>query len=151
WLYDRLFGLSSLSGEGSSTEGKAPGRLRYLGLSILRGTAKVSALLADGFRAVIGRRGMRLFLPVYCTLVLMFLVLPTLLVLPIGFTSSQFLEFPPPGYSLRWFETYFSSPLWVSATIRSFGVAAATAVCATLIGGFAALALARSNTRWGGT
>jgi putative spermidine/putrescine transport system permease protein len=99
---------------------------------------------------VIGTRGTRRLLPIYCTLALMFLVLPTLLVIPIGFTSSQFLEFPPPGYSLQWFETYFSSPVWLSATLRSFGVAAATAICATLIGGLAALALARSNTRWGG-
>jgi ABC-type spermidine/putrescine transport system permease subunit I len=149
WLYDRLFGLSSLSGETSAQDG-GPGRLRLLGLTMLRIIAKASAVLADVVRRVIGASGTRRVLPIYCTLALMFLVLPTLLVIPIGFTSSQFLEFPPPGYSLQWFETYFSSPVWLSATLRSFGVAAATAICATIIGGLAALALARSNSRWGG-
>ncbi len=149
WIYDRLFGLSSLSGEVSDETGKS-GRLRGVGNSVLHAFGKGSAILADVVQRVIGDRGARLVLPVYCALVLAFLVLPTLLVLPIGFTSSQFLEFPPPGYSLRWFETYFSSPVWIAATLRSFGVATATAICATLIGGLAALALAKSNTKWGG-
>jgi ABC-type spermidine/putrescine transport system permease subunit I len=150
WLYDRLFGLSSLSGGETSAQNEGTGRLRLLGLAILRVIAKGSAVLADIVRSVVGARGAQLLLPIYCALALAFLVLPTLLVIPIGFTSSQFLEFPPPGYSMQWFETYFSSPVWLSATLRSFGVAAATAVCATFIGGLAALALARSNTRWGG-
>jgi ABC-type spermidine/putrescine transport system permease subunit I len=149
WVYDRLFGLSSLSGETSAQDGGS-GRLRLLGLAVLRVVAKASAVLADVVRKVVGARGIRMLLPLYCAFALAFLVLPTLLVIPIGFTSSQFLEFPPPGYSLQWFETYFSSPVWLSATLRSFGVAAATAVCATFIGGLAALALARSSTRWGG-
>ncbi|GEO12520.1 spermidine/putrescine ABC transporter ATP-binding protein [Microvirga aerophila] len=150
WLYDRLFGLSSLSGGETSAQNGGSGRLRLIGLAILRVIAKASAMLADVVRKVIGTRGAQLLLPIYCALALAFLVLPTLLVIPIGFTSSQFLEFPPPGYSMQWFETYFSSPVWLSATLRSFGVAAATALCATLIGGLAALALARSSTRWGG-
>jgi ABC-type spermidine/putrescine transport system permease subunit II len=149
WVYDRLFGLSSLSGETSAQDGGS-GRLRIAGLAILGVVAKTSAVVADAVRKVIGTRGTSRLLPIYCTLALVFLVLPTLLVIPIGFTSSQFLEFPPPGLSLQWFETYFSSPVWLAATLRSFGVAIATAICATLIGGLAALALARSKTRWGG-
>lgn len=147
WIYDRLFGISTISG-GSAQEGK--GRIRDIGLGVLQLLATVSSHLADLSRRVIGKRGNRLVLPVFAWLVIGFLVLPTLLVIPLGFTSSQFLEFPPPGYSLQWFETYFSSPLWISATIRSFAVAAATAFLATCIGGFAALALAHSRTRWGG-
>jgi putative spermidine/putrescine transport system permease protein len=149
WVYDRLFGLSSLSGETSAQDGRS-GRLRVAGLAILGVVAKASAMLADAVRKVIGTRGTSRLLPIYCTIALVFLVLPTLLVIPIGFTSSQFLEFPPSGYSLQWFETYFSSPVWLAATLRSFGVAIATAICATLLGGLAALALARSKTRWGG-
>lgn len=147
WIYDRLFGISTISG-GSAQEGK--GRIRDIGLGVLQLLATLGSRLADLSRRVIGKRGNRLVLPVFAWLVIGFLVLPTLLVIPLGFTSSQFLEFPPPGYSLQWFETYFSSPLWISATIRSFAVAAATAFLATCIGGFAALALAHSRTRWGG-
>lgn len=147
WIYDRLFGISTISG-GSAQESR--GRIRDTGLAVLNGLAIASSRIADLSRGVIGKRGNALALPVFAWIVIAFLVLPTLLVIPLGFTSSQFLEFPPPGYSLRWFETYFASPLWISATIRSFLVAAATAFLATCIGGFAALALAHSRTRWGG-
>ncbi|WP_439495970.1 ABC transporter permease subunit [Bosea sp. (in: a-proteobacteria)] len=147
WIYDRLFGISTISG-GSAQEGR--GRIRDAGLAVLNGLAIVSSRIADLSRRVVGKRGNALALPVFAWIVIAFLVLPTLLVIPLGFTSSQFLEFPPPGYSLRWFESYFASPLWISATIRSFLVAAATAFLATCIGGFAALALAHSRTRWGG-
>lgn len=147
WVYDRLFGISTISG-GSAQEGK--GRVRDLGLAILGYLATASSQLSDLSRRLIGKAGNRAVLPVFAWLMIAFLVLPTLLVIPLGFTSSQFLEFPPPGYSLQWFETYFASPLWIQATIRSFLVAAATAFAATCIGGFAALALAHSRTRWGG-
>lgn len=147
WIYDRLFGISTIAG-GSAEAGR--GRLRDLGMRILAIAASLSAGLADLTRRLIGKRGNAALLPVFAWTMIAFLVLPTLLVIPLGFTSSSFLEFPPPGYSLRWFETYFASPLWIQATIRSFLVAFATAIAATLIGGFAALALAHSRTRWGG-
>src|SRR5690606_13496125 len=126
------------------------GLIRSLGLKILGAIAQASAGLADLSRLILGKRGNAMLLPAFAWFAIGFLVLPTLLVIPLAFTSSQFLEFPPPGYSLRWFATYFDSSLWVQATIRSFGVAFATALAATAIGGFAALALANSRTRWGG-
>lgn len=147
WFYDRLFGLSTISG-GAAHEGS--GLIRSLGLKILGAIAQASAGLADLSRLILGKRGNGLILPAFTWLAIAFLVLPTLLVIPLAFTSSQFLEFPPPGYSLQWFRTYFDSSLWVQATIRSFAVAFATALLATAIGGFAALALANSRTRWGG-
>lgn len=147
WIYDRLFGISTIAG-GSAEAGR--GRLRDLGMRILAIAASLSAGLADLTRRLIGKRGNAALLPIFAWTMIAFLVLPTLLVIPLGFTSSSFLEFPPPGYSLRWFETYFASPLWIQATIRSFLVAFVTAIAATLIGGFAALALANSRTRWGG-
>lgn len=145
WIYDRMFGISSISG---GTTNESAGRLRLVGLKILQAVATVSARLASASRHVIGKTGNARLLPIAAWLIVAFLVFPTLLVIPLGFTSSQFLEFPPPGYSFRWFETYFSSPLWIAATIRSFSVAFVTALLATLIGGFAALALANSRTKW---
>jgi putative spermidine/putrescine transport system permease protein len=147
WIYDRLFGISSISG-GAAQESR--GLVRNAGLAILAGLASASAVLARLFRGLFGRAACTLALPVFAWILIGFLVLPTLLVIPLGFTSSQFLDFPPPGYSLRWFQTYLDSPLWLQATLRSFLVAFATALLATCIGGFAALALANSRTRWGG-
>ncbi|AOO85076.1 ABC transporter permease subunit [Bosea vaviloviae] len=147
WVYDRVFGLSTVAG-GSAQVGT--GRIRDLGLAILAQVARLAGGLSALTQGLIGRRGSALILPVFSWLAIGFLVLPTLLVIPLAFTSSQFLEFPPPGYGLSWFRTYFESPLWIQATIRSFLVAFATAVAATAIGGFTALALANSRTRWSG-
>lgn len=146
-IYDRLFGLSTIAG-GSAQVGT--GRIRNLGLTILSAVATLAGHLATLARSLFGKRACNLLLPAFCWLVIAFLVLPTLLVIPLAFTSSQFLEFPPPGYGLSWFQAYFSSPLWIQATIRSFVVAFVTALAATAIGGFAALALANSRTRWAG-
>ncbi|MGH6760793.1 MAG: ABC transporter permease subunit [Phyllobacterium sp.] len=150
WVYDRVFGLSSLSGDtGSGSKGKN-GFLRGAGLYILGICAVVSSRIASVVRAVFGQAVTSRLMGLYCFLSFAFLMLPTLIVIPIAFTSSQFLEFPPPGFSFDWFHAYFTSDLWVSATLRSFGVAFATAIFATVIGGFAALALARSRSRWSG-
>ena len=125
WLYDRLFGLSTLSGGETSARMEERAVLRARSGDPRIGVASPRQRHAGRHcPQVIGTRGAQLLLAIYCALALAFLVLPTLLVIPIAFTSSQFLEFPPPGYSLQWFETYFSSPLWLSATLRSFGVAA---------------------------
>lgn len=150
WLYDRVFGLSSLSGEPSDGKAGKTGFLRALGLAILDRLASVSSAISAGSHRLLGAAVSSRMLGIYSLLMFAFLMLPTLVVLPIAFTSSQFLEFPPPGYGLEWFRTYFTSDLWVAATIRSFGVAFATAIVATVIGGFAALALARSRSRWRG-
>ncbi|MBI3451834.1 MAG: ABC transporter permease subunit [Rhodospirillales bacterium] len=149
WVYDRLFGLSTLSGEVTERSG-GRGKARGIGLAVLGALVSISVTLGGGVRRVLGSRISAWLLPAYVTAIFVFLVAPALIVIPIGFTSSQFLEFPPPGYSLRWFGVYFDSPVWLSATLRSFGVALVTAMLATTIGGLAALALARSRSRWRG-
>ena len=54
----------------------------------------------------------------------LFLMLPLLIVVfPISFSSSPYLQFPPPGWSLRWYVAYFDDPVWIDATIRSLKVA----------------------------
>ncbi len=150
WVYDRVFGLSTLSGEGAR-RGKGGGAMRRAGQRILSAMAALTAAAARATAPVLGERGRDRLPALYSALVLVFLVAPAIVVVPIAFTSSPFLDFPPPGYSLKWFEVYFGSDLWLGATLRSFGVAFATAVVATLVAGLAALALARSTSRWRGT
>ncbi len=150
WFYNRLFGLSSLQGEASGTRTGSDTALRRLGLGVVAGVARVADLAAGLSEAATGGRIARFLLPSVAWTVLTFLILPTLVVIPMGFTSSSFITFPPPGFSLRWFQEYFGSPIWIAATVRSFGVAFATAFAATLLGGLAALALARSRSRWRG-
>jgi ABC-type spermidine/putrescine transport system permease subunit I len=141
-IYDRIFGLSAVT----EAEGRpADGWLRRAGLMVLAALGDATAWLAS----LCGGLRLGWLLPGYCIVMIVFLMVPTLLVLPMGFTSSKFLEFPPPGFGLHWMEVYFGSPLWMSATMRSFGVAAVTAPITTLLAGAAALAVAKGGPRWG--
>jgi putative spermidine/putrescine transport system permease protein len=75
------------------------------------------------------------------------LVLPIFVVIPISFSSAEYLTFPPPGLSLRWYEAYLGDSTWTQATLRSVQVGAATMVLALILGSLAAYALARTKFR----
>lgn len=78
-------------------------------------------------------------------LILLFLVVPVAIIIPMSFSSSQYLEFPPPGFSMQWYEAFFSSPQWTGALKTSLEVGAITTVFALILGTLAAYALANSN------
>ena len=82
---------------------------------------------------------------VYCALVFAFLLLPMLIVAVLSFSSSPYVVFPPPGFSLRWYATYFADPIWIDATIRSVKVGLATTVGATVLGTLLAFSLVRGR------
>lgn len=148
-IYDRLFGMSSLSGGQAAPKARG-GWIRGSGQMILRVCADLCESIAKASAAVLPAGIRAHMMPAYCILVLLFLAAPTLVVIPIAFTSSNFLDFPPPGYSLRWFEVYFSSPLWMTATLNSFLIGLVSALLATALGGLAALGVAKSDMRWKG-
>ena len=81
-------------------------------------------------------------------LIVMVLVLPSLVVVPMSFSSGQILEFPPQGFSFRWYEAIASNDVWIEAARNSLAVAAAVVVLSTLIGGPAGIAL--GLWRWRG-
>ena len=58
----------------------------------------------------------RIVLYVISALVLVYLILPVLIIAPISFSSARFLTFPPPSFSLRWYQQYFANPAWMQAT-----------------------------------
>jgi putative spermidine/putrescine transport system permease protein len=89
----------------------------------------------------------RLWLYALAGAVLAFLIVPTLIVVPMSFSASQYLEFPPRQWSLRWYENYFSSATWMGATVTSFKAAAWTALLATPLGTLAAYGLSASRLR----
>jgi mannopine transport system permease protein len=78
-------------------------------------------------------------------LILLFLLLPTLIVIPMSVGTSPYIEFPPHGLTFRWYEAYFTDPDWIAATWFSVRIAVATTVSATIIGTLAALALVRGQ------
>ena len=89
----------------------------------------------------------RLF-QVVCCLILFFLVAPTLLIIPVSFSSGSTFSFPPESYSLRWYRAFLGDPDWMAATLFSLGNAIITAIAATIIGTAASLALVRGKV-WG--
>jgi ABC-type spermidine/putrescine transport system permease subunit II len=92
------------------------------------------------------RRG-RWLLRVYVTAVFIFLMAPLVVVFPISLSSAEYLQFPPPGLSLKWFERYFTSIAWIDATIQSLKIGAAVSVAALLIGVPLAFSLVRGQLR----
>lgn len=90
----------------------------------------------------------RLWLYALALAVMVFLVVPTLLVIPMSFSASQYLEFPPRKWSLRWYESYFASAAWMQATATSLKAGVLTALVAAPLGTLAAYGLHASRTRW---
>lgn len=95
-------------------------------------------------------RGQRLWLYALAALVMLFLVIPTLIVIPMSFSASQYLEFPPREWSIRWYASYFASSSWMQATATSLKAAALTTLVATPLGTMAAYGLHASRWRFAG-
>ncbi|WP_327004749.1 ABC transporter permease subunit [Dactylosporangium sp. NBC_01737] len=93
----------------------------------------------------------RPWLRIHTTVVAIILVAPTLVVIPMSFSSAKTFRFPPDGWSLRWYENLFTSPEWTAAILNTLQVGAYTAVIATVLGTMAAFGLARLRPRWRGT
>ena len=74
------------------------------------------------------------------------LVMPTLVVVIVSFTSGFSLKFPPPGYSLKWYGELLDAWQLHFAAMNSLKVAIFTTVISVVLGVAAALAIARSQT-----
>ncbi|MGF6177921.1 ABC transporter permease [Ensifer sp. 4252] len=83
----------------------------------------------------------------FCTLGLIFLLVPIIVVIPLSFNEERFFSYPMPGVSLRWYAGLLTSEAWRNALANSLIVAASTTVAAVAIGGVAALGLQRLKGR----
>ncbi|GAA0895722.1 ABC transporter permease [Pseudonocardia zijingensis] len=80
-----------------------------------------------------------------CVLIGAWLVVPTLVAVPVGFSGTRAFVLPPQGWSLQWYENLFTDRRWWDATRNSLVIALLTTVVATVTGTFTALALDRSE------
>jgi len=76
-------------------------------------------------------------------LVMAFLVLPLVVIVGSSLTASQFLSFPPQGYTLAWYAKVLDDPSYVAAFTTSSVLATAATLVAILLAVPAALAIAR--------
>ena len=92
--------------------------------------------------------GQRLWLYVVSVIIMILLVTPTLIVVPMSFSDSQYLEFPPENWSTRWYDFYFGSDEWMRATWTSLKAAVLTMLVATPVGVLAAYGLHASKVSY---
>ena len=84
-------------------------------------------------------------LRVFVGAVLLFLIAPILAIMPLSFNSETFFSYPMPGFSLRWYDDFFTNDRWQKALRLSIVLALSTTALATTLGTLAALGLSRGN------
>lgn len=89
----------------------------------------------------------RLFLALLTVVIVLFLVLPILIIIPVGLTSAESIQFPPRGLSLRWYIDLVEDPAWRRALGNSLQVAVGTLVLALALGIPMALGMTRGRFR----
>ena len=93
----------------------------------------------------LGRGTGHVVLGAWAALVLLFLMAPLVVIFPISFSASAYLQFPPPGWSLRWYQAYLNDSSWIDATLRSLKVATATMALSTVLGTMLSFSLVRGR------
>jgi putative spermidine/putrescine transport system permease protein len=88
----------------------------------------------------------RILLGLFCLLISIWLLAPTLVIIPISFNEKKSLAFPPEGFSWQWYRNFFTNPEWSTSFFNSLKVAAVVAVLATVIGTLAAFGLNRMKS-----
>lgn len=78
-------------------------------------------------------------------LVALFLMLPIVFIAALSFGSSQWLIFPPPAWTTRWYGELFADPRWLSSAWVSLKIAVIVTVLSVVIGFLAALGLNRGQ------
>ncbi|MGK0721970.1 ABC transporter permease [Leucobacter sp. W1478] len=83
----------------------------------------------------------------FAVIIILWLILPTLVIVPMSFNEASSFNFPPKGFSTRWYENFFTDPTWLSALSSSLQVAIITMVVATSVGVLASLGLSKVKFR----
>ncbi|MDX1400463.1 MAG: ABC transporter permease [Kiloniellales bacterium] len=89
---------------------------------------------------------------VLCGLIFFFLMAPIVIIIPLSFNAVPFftftqemLSFDPAGYSLKWYEDFFTNLNWQGAVRNSVIIAFFSTILATALGTAAALGLSRPH------
>jgi putative spermidine/putrescine transport system permease protein len=92
---------------------------------------------------VVESRAARIFLRLVTGLILGFLYLPLIFVAISAFNDSAFMAWPPPGFSLRWFDAALQNPQIPDAFLNSILAALGATAIALVLGTLAAMAVQR--------
>jgi putative spermidine/putrescine transport system permease protein len=83
----------------------------------------------------------RVALTGFVVLVIVWLLVPTLAVIPLSFTGAPTFRFPPVSWSTKWYVNLIQDGRWIEAFVTSFLVAVLAAAVATVLGTAAALGM----------
>lgn len=78
---------------------------------------------------------------------LVFLTLPLVIIIATSFTETQFLAFPPVGFTFKWYGEFLRDTSYLKSIWTSVAIAALATVLAISIGILAALVVSRSEIR----
>jgi len=78
---------------------------------------------------------------IVCGLILLFLLVPLIIIIPLSFNPEPLFTYPISGFSLRWYEQFFSSSEWMLALKNSLIIGLSVMVLSTFLGTLAALGL----------
>ena len=87
------------------------------------------------------------FFIVLCTAIFLYLLVPIFVIMPLSFNSEPYFSYPMEGYSLRWYEEFFTSDQWLLGLKNSIIVGVFATLVATTLGTLAALGLNRADFR----
>lgn len=76
---------------------------------------------------------------------LAFLTLPLAIIVAVSFTETEYLTFPPVGFTWRWYQQFLADPSYLESIGLSASIAIGSTVIAILIGIPTALAITRST------
>ena len=81
-------------------------------------------------------------------LVYAYLLTPLVIVVLASFNSGEFLTFPPEGFSLRWYASFFESESFMGSLFFSLRLALFATLASTVLGVTVALYVVRFAGRW---
>ena len=80
--------------------------------------------------------------------IVLFLLLPSFLVVPVSLTDTDYLALPEQGLSLRWWTAMIQSPQWRDGFLQSMGIGLAATAIAVSAGTLCAIGCWRVQNRW---
>lgn len=150
-----VFGLDLSGAQGrkpqqsqNSSVGRPPScgpLLRYLGEFLGPGRAK--RWTAHLYQAGGCSRWSKGVGVLFLTLVMFYLLFPEILVVIMSFSAGKYLEFPPSGFSLQWYRSFFGDPAWYEAAWISVKIGVVVATLSTIVGTLAAYGINRTSRR----
>jgi putative spermidine/putrescine transport system permease protein len=89
--------------------------------------------------------GLKVLLWVVAIAVCIFLMVPIIFIIALSFGSSKWLAFPPPAWTLRWYQGLTNDPRWLSAAFTSLKIGILVTICSVLLGLMASIAVVRGS------